>query len=59
MVMGSSSFERSDIGDEKIEVTNEVDDTTKLIRERTECPVPEVLAYDGTLTYALGAPSSL
>jgi hypothetical protein len=59
MVMGSSSFERSDIGNEKIEATTEVDDTTKLIRERTKCPVPEVLACDGTLIYALGAPSSL
>jgi hypothetical protein len=61
---GSSSFERLDIGNENIEATTEdaamflveVDDTTKLIRERTKCPVPEVLAYDGTLTYALGAP---
>jgi hypothetical protein len=61
---GSSSFERLDIGNEHIKATTEgaamflveVDDTTKLIHERTKCPVPEVLAYDDTLTYALGAP---
>jgi hypothetical protein len=64
MVIGRSSSERLDIGNEYIEATTEgaamllveVDDTTKLIRERTKCPVPEILAYDDTLTYALGAP---
>lgn len=30
--------------------------TMKLIRERTDCPIPEVLAYDDTLENALGAP---
>jgi aminoglycoside phosphotransferase (APT) family kinase protein len=30
--------------------------TLKLIHERTKCPVPEVIAYDDTLTNVLGAP---
>ena len=30
--------------------------TIKLIRERTQCPVPEVIAYNDTLFNALGAP---
>jgi hypothetical protein len=63
MVMGTCSLERLDIGDENIEATTkgaamflvEIDDATKLIRERTKRPVPEVLAYNDTLTYALGA----
>jgi hypothetical protein len=44
MVMGSCSLERLDIGDENIEATTkgaamflvEIDDATKLIRERTK-----------------------